>query len=151
MIMDPTRDTTQQNSNANVGRSSSVSNATGSNDELLQSAAALWLVLVSHAQATVDGFRLDIKLAATSLVGLLITGFVIALLLIGLWFLAMGLLFSALVALQVPVVVVLLIIVFIQLVLLFFCHRFAKRMLENLEFKAMRAALSDTSYSEIAP
>ena len=148
MIMLPPNDTTKQNLNGKINHSAAASD-TESNVDLLETFKALWLVLVSHVEATVDGLRLDIKLAASSLMALLVTGIVVAALLVGLWFLGMGLLYAGLVALQVPAVVALLAIVLIQFLLLFFCHRFAMRMLQNLNFQAVRSALSDTSDPEL--
>lgn len=140
---------TQQNLNEKADHTTSVGGLAESNADLLESAVALWSVLVSHASATVDAFKLDIKLATSSLIALLVTGLVIAALLLGLWFLGMGLIFAGLTALQVPMIVALLLIVSMQLALLFCCCRFAKRMLRNLNFQAVRAALSTTADSEI--
>lgn len=141
-------DATEHKRTENISRNAARSDTPESNESLLESVVALWLVLVSHAEATIDGLRLDIKLAAYSLVALLVAGIVAAVLLIGLWYLGMGLLYVGLLALQVPVFVALLVIVLIQLSLLFFCYRFSKRMRENLNFKAVRAALADSSDPE---
>ena len=139
----------REKTNPSASVTGSASDPAESNNGLLESAAALWSVLTSQASATVGAFKLDIKLAASSLIALLVAGFVIAALLLGLWFLGMGLIVAGLIALQVPVVVALLVIVSIQLALLLCCWRFAKRMLTNLHFKAVRATLSDTADSEI--
>ena len=145
MIMVSPNDTISKNLNGNIRHSEETSEATDSDVDLLEAVKAFWLVFLRHVEATVDGFKLDIKLAAYSLMALLITGIVVAALLVGLWFLGMVLLFTGLTALQVPMVAALLVIVLIQLLLLFLCHRFSKRMLNNFNFKAIRAALADKS------
>ncbi|MDF1819488.1 MAG: hypothetical protein P1U54_12670 [Immundisolibacteraceae bacterium] len=113
-------------------------------DGLPELVTGLWLALTRHLDATVNAIRLDIKLAASSLMALLITGIVVAALLLGLWFLGMGLIFVGLAALEVSKVVALLLIGAFQLLLLFCCHRFSKRLLANLNFQATRAAMPGT-------
>lgn len=141
--MTPPNSAAKQSLNGNISQGEAASDSGESNDDLLETITALWLALVSHVEATVDGFRLDIKLAASSLMALLVTGVIVAVLLVGLWFLGMALLFAGLVTVQVSTVVALLVIVLIQLSLLFLCHRFSKRLLANLNFQATRAALPE--------
>tara|TARA_R110002124_G_scaffold183145_1_gene350519 strand:- start:9102 stop:9545 length:444 start_codon:yes stop_codon:yes gene_type:complete len=120
------------------------------NGDLLETITVLWLALVNHVAATIDGLRLDIKLAVTSLIALLVTVIIVAALLVGLWFLGMGLLFVGLTALKASSGTALLVIILIQLVLLYFCHRLCKQFLANLNFQATRAALTETP-SQLAP
>lgn len=137
----PPNDTTNRTLNGNPSQNK---DAAEPNVDFLETTKALWIVLVRHVEATVEGFKLDLKLAVYSLMALLVTGIMIAALLVGLWVLGMGLIFVGLTALQVPVVLVLLVIALIHFLLLFICHRFSKRMLNNLHFKTIRAALADT-------
>jgi hypothetical protein len=130
-----------------MNRSTSAEKVNEPRDDLPQLVSTLWLSLANHLEATIDAIKLDTKLAASSLVALLVTGIVAAALFLGLWFLGMGLLFAGLTALQVPTVVTLLLIVLIQLGLLVFCHRFSRRLLANLDFQATRAALPGTAES----
>ena len=57
---------TQQNLNEKADHTTSVGGLAESNADLLESAVALWSVLVSHASATVDAFKLDIKIGRAS-------------------------------------------------------------------------------------
>lgn len=133
--------TAEQNLNGNFTHDVSATDTHEADDGLQALITGLWLALACHVEATIAAIRLDIRLAASSLMGLLVTGIVVAALFLGLWFMGMGLLFSCLVELRVSMLVALLLIVLIQLLLLFCCYRFSKRMLANLNFKATRAAL----------
>lgn len=142
---------TSQNLNDSISPNLQGNDDAEPSDDLLDTVKALWLSLLDHLEATVGGLRLDIKLAASSLIALLVTGIVVAGLLMGLWFLAMALLFTGLVTLQIPTAVVLLVIVLLQLLLLLFCHRLSKRLLANLGFQATQAALSGTAGLQVRP
>ena len=144
-MMAPPNVTVEQDLDGGLSPKAAGEDVAESSDDLRELVSALWLTLSRHVEATADAIRLDIKLAASSLMALLVTGIVVAALLVGLWFLGMGLLFSGLVALEVSKVVALLLIVLIQLLLLFFCHRFSKRMLANLNFQATRSSLPETA------
>ena len=139
--MSPPNATTRTHTDGNMDPDLLAGDTTESGDTLPELVTGLWLALARHLDATVDAIRLDIKLAVSSLMALLITGIVVAALLLGLWFLSMGLIFVGLAALQVPKVVALLLIVAFQLLLLFCCHRFSKRLLANFNFQATRAAM----------
>ncbi|MDX2463535.1 MAG: hypothetical protein QNK31_03400 [Porticoccus sp.] len=138
--------TSEANKNLNdrINNSETAKDTASTNGSLLESISALWLALANHLDAITNGVRLDIKLAASSLMALLVTGIFVAALLLGLWFLAMVLLFLGLTTFQVPAVVALLVIVLIQFLLLYFCHNLSQRLLTNLSFKATRAALPET-------
>lgn len=133
-----------KNLNDRIKNSEAAKDNASTNGGLLESISALWLALANHLDAIINSVRLDIKLAASSLMVLLVTGIVVAALLLGLWFLTMALLFLGLTTFQVPTVIALLVVVLIQFLLLYFCHNLSKRLLTNLSFQATRAALPET-------